>query len=72
MRRPADRHYCIVCFPLPEERTEEVPALFGSVLRLPYSYTNRDRMGKVVLVSPTRICYYESGADAIRELPWSP
>lgn len=67
-RVPARPHYCIVCFDLPGEQVEAVPSLARHLLQLPPFHTKANRMGKVILVRPSRISYYEFGRPRVHYL----
>jgi len=46
-----DAHFCVVCFALPDSRTDEMPGLLRTVFRLPAFRTKARRMGKVLRVA---------------------
>ena len=69
-RTAPDARYCILCFALPRERRLEIPLLMRRLFSLPDFRTRADRMGKVVLVSPTRIRYYQSPRGPILTVAW--
>lgn len=69
-RVQTDRRYCIVCFPLPDERVNEIPGLLRRLFRLPAFKTKAARMGKVARVSPAQVQLYEAGDSRIRKILW--
>jgi hypothetical protein len=69
-RVAAHPQYCIVCFPLPNERLNELPQRLRQLLRLPEFKTKAARMGKVILVSRQQIQYYVFGDKQIRRCAW--
>lgn len=58
-RIPADEHYCVLCFPLPNRRVHEIPNLLRRLFRIPVFKTKVARMGKVALVSHHQVQYYQ-------------
>jgi len=52
------RHYCVICFALPDSQVSELPALLRAVFRHPLFHTKAQRMGKVLRVTRTTISYY--------------
>ena len=48
-----DARYCILCFPLRNDKQYELSGLLRRLLRLPEFRTKRARMGKVAQVRPT-------------------
>jgi hypothetical protein len=69
-RLPAHPRYCIVCFPLPNERIEEIPDLLRELLHLPEFRTKAARMGKVIRASSEEIRYYQVGDPQTYSLAW--
>ena len=67
---PAHDRYCVVCFPLPNERIEEVPELLRRLLRLKEFRTKAARLGKVIRASTEEIRYYQAGDPAVYALQW--
>jgi hypothetical protein len=65
-----DARYCILCFPLRNEKQYELPGLLRRLLRLPEFRTKRARMGKVAQVSPTHIEYWQLGDEQLHRLFW--
>jgi hypothetical protein len=55
---PADKRYCIICFPLARERVKEIPSLLRQVLKLSPFKTKAGRMGTVVRVTKNFVQYY--------------
>ncbi|MBI1928788.1 hypothetical protein HYR99_31650 [Candidatus Poribacteria bacterium] len=68
-RTPADRRYCILCFPLPIRRVHEISGLLRRVFRLPEFRTKVARMGKVALVGHQQVQYYQVGDSQRYSLP---
>ena len=65
-----DARYCILCFPLRNEKQYELPGLLRRLLRLPEFRTKRARMGKVAQVRPTHIEYWQLGDEQLHRLIW--
>jgi hypothetical protein len=63
--RPS-RHYCILTFELPKERSLEIPRLTRLVLQFDLFKAKATRMGKVIRWTPTRIEYYEADRRVIQ------
>ena len=61
--------YCVVNVVLPRERVREVPDLLHRLFRHPEFKTKASRMGKVIIVAPDHIEYYET-EWRLRFLPW--
>lgn len=57
-RVAADKRYCVICFPLPRERTHEIPDLLRQVLKLKQFDTKARRMGRVIRVTTSSVHYY--------------
>ena len=68
-RTPTDNRYCVLCFPLPHSRVDEISELISRQLRLPEFRTKAARMGKVALVSRQQVQYYQVGASQRYSLP---
>ena len=69
-RVSAHPRYCIVCFPLPNERLSEIPNRLRRLFHLPEFKTKAARMGKAVLAGRQQIQYYEIGSRRICTLRW--
>lgn len=69
-RVPADRRYCVICLPLPNERQGEIPAILRRLFRLPDFKKKSARMGKVVYASETRIQLYQVREERVRTVEW--
>ena len=65
-----DASYCILCFPLRNDKQYELPRLLRRLLRLPEFRTKRARMGKVAQVRPTHIEYWQLGDEQLHRLIW--
>ena len=68
-RTAADRHFCVACFPLTDDRAGEIPELLRRLLQLPEFRTKRERQGKVIRASQTQVQYYPHDGR-IRTLSW--
>lgn len=66
----AQPSYCIVAVPLRQHESLFAADWLRRCLRLPQFRTKASRMGKVILLRPTHIEYYESNRQII-ELEWS-
>jgi hypothetical protein len=58
-RMRADARYCVLCFPLPGGRVEEVGARMRRLFRWPEFKTKKARMGKVAFVGAKEIDFYQ-------------
>jgi hypothetical protein len=65
-----DARYCILCFPLRNEKQYELPGLLRRLLRLPEFRTKAARMGKVAQVSLTHIEYWQLSDERLHRLIW--
>jgi hypothetical protein len=52
------RHFCVVCFPLPDSQAGAIPTLLRRVLRHHLFRTKVLRMGKVLRVTQDAVSYY--------------
>lgn len=68
-RVPADGRYCIVCFPISNERQGEIPELLRRLFRLSEFKTKAARMGKVARAGKAVVQYYRFD-NIIRLLAW--
>ncbi|MGH7449982.1 MAG: hypothetical protein ACRENG_01420 [bacterium] len=57
-KSPADKRYCIICFPFPRHRIKEIPDLLRQVLKLKQFNTKAGRMGTVMRVTKKAVHYY--------------
>jgi hypothetical protein len=64
-----DRHFCVVCFALPDSRAGEIPTQLRAVFRVPIFETKARRMGKVLRVTHTTVSYYTYRERESRTLP---
>jgi hypothetical protein len=55
---PADKRYCVVCFPIADSQAAEIPQRLRSLLRRSEFSTRATRMGKVIRVTDREITYY--------------
>jgi len=69
-RQSADRHYCLACFPLPDDRTDEIAGSLRRLFRVSSFATKQARCGKVARVAPSGVRYYAVGERRTRFLPW--
>jgi hypothetical protein len=67
----ADESYCALCFPLPDDRAEEVGILTRRLFRLPEFKTKKARMGKVAFVGSKEIYFYQAHDPRVHTLSWS-
>ncbi len=65
-----DARYCILCFPLRNDKQYELPGLLRRLLRLPEFRTKRARVGKVAQVRPTHVEYWQLGDEQLHRLIW--
>lgn len=66
----ADKHYCIACFPLPDDRTDEISELLRKLFHCTEFKTKRARRGKVALVNQVRVRYYQINDSRLHTLIW--
>lgn len=69
-RIAAAKQYCITCFPLPDERVDEISDLLRRLFRFQGFKTKQARQGKVALVSHAQVQYYQIYSPRIHVLPW--
>ena len=69
-RVPADRHFCMICLPLPDERVNEISTLLRRLFRFPEFGSRRARCGKIVLLSHTQVKYYQTADSQVRIIEW--
>jgi hypothetical protein len=69
-RVSADERYCIVCLQLSTSRADEIPSLLRRLFRLPGFKTKAERMGKVVLLNPQWVRYYQVPENQIHLIGW--
>jgi len=62
--------YCVICFPVPNERQSEIPSLFLALHRHPHFRTERQRLGKILRVTSSDILFYEGSRAQITRLTW--
>ena len=67
-RMVPDRHFCILCFALPDQRLGELPRLLRRVFATKVFRTRRSRLGKIARVAPHRIGYYTADSWAVRTI----
>ena len=61
-----DRHFCVICFPLPDSQVSAIPGLLRGVFRHPLFRVKTERMGKVLRVTRDTISYYTHRDAQIR------
>lgn len=66
-----NRGYCIVCFPLTDDRVDEIPNLLRQLFRLQEFCTKQARRGKIARVSHRQIRYYEHPSFEVHSLAWN-
>ncbi len=69
-RITAERHYCVTCFPLPDDRVDEISNLLRRLFRWVEFKTKRARRGKVALVSHAQVQYYQVYDSQVHLLVW--
>jgi len=69
-RLQADERFCVVCFPLPDDRATEIPELLRRLFCLAPFATKGARSGKVARITQARIRYYEVGSALVHSLGW--
>ncbi len=70
-RIAADRHYCMACFPLSDDRVDEISDLLRRLFRFVEFKTKQARRGKVALVSHAQVRYYQVHDRQIHTLLWT-
>jgi uncharacterized protein (DUF433 family) len=68
--RLCDKAYCIIYFHIASEKQEQIPILLRRLFKIPDFATIRERMGKVVRVSPEGIRYYERNVPGEQRMSW--
>lgn len=68
----AEKAYCVTCFPLPDDRVDEISGLLRQLFRFSEFGTKRARCGKVALVSHTQVRYYQPSGGQVYTLSWPP
>ena len=61
-----DRHFCVICFSLPDSQVSVIPGLLRGVFRHPLFRVKTERMGKVLRVTRDTISYYTHRDAQIR------
>ena len=69
-RLAPDKHFCMLCFALPDERVTELPGLLRRVFATEPFRTRGKRLGKVGRVTARRLQYYKTDSWAVRTIPW--
>jgi hypothetical protein len=69
-RLTAEDAYCMICFPLTDDRVSEIPDLLRRLFRFPEFGTKQARCGKVVRVSQAQIQYYRINDNQMYTLAW--
>lgn len=70
-RIQAEHSFCVACFPLPDDRVDEIAGLLRRLFRLPEFKSKRKRRGKVALVSQAQVQYYQVNDPQVYRLDWS-
>ncbi len=58
-RTPLHKNYCLICFVLPNDRIEEIPALLQKLFAMKSFKTKASRMGKALRVRRKHVDYYD-------------
>lgn len=69
-RLAPDKRMAIACFDLPHQRARDISRLLRRLLGLPGFRTRRERMGKIVRVSPDKVQFYTTDSWAVQTLNW--
>jgi hypothetical protein len=67
-----DRHFCVICFPLPDSQANAIPELLRGVFRNQPFRIKTARMGKVLRVTRETISYYTHRDSRIRVMAMLP
>jgi hypothetical protein len=67
-RIQADKRYCVLCFPLPNRRAQEIPEQLRQLFQLGEFKTKTARMGKVALVTVQQVEYYDLNSRHLRSV----
>ena len=69
-RVQADRHFCMICVPLPDDRVNEISELLRRLFRFAEFSSRRARCGKIVLLSHTQVKYYQTPGGQVHIIGW--
>lgn len=53
-----DRHFCVICFALPDSQVSAIPGLLRKVMQHTLFRTKSARMGKVLRITHEVVAYY--------------
>lgn len=65
---PVDRHYCVICFSLPDSRIQDIPQALRHIFQRAEFSSKASRMGKVIRVTGQSIRYYTIHDKTVRIL----
>ncbi len=65
-----DNVYCLIYFHLSSKQQAQIPVLLRRLFRIEGFRSIRERMGKVVCISPGRIRYYQRSIQGEQHLDW--
>lgn len=66
----ASQEYCIACFPLTDDRVDEISILLRRLFRFAEFKTKQARCGKIALVSQANVQYYQAHPIRLYRLTW--
>lgn len=69
-RAAAEKAFCLLCLKLTTDQTDELSPLLRRLFKLAEFNTKRARLGKVALVSPRSVQYYDVVSDLVHILGW--
>jgi hypothetical protein len=64
------RHFCVICFTLPDARAVEISSLLRSLLHQPLFATKKQRMGTILRVTNHDVSYYTVMDRRIKTIQW--
>lgn len=65
-----DRHFCVICFPLSDDRAGEIPALLRRFFRLSQFRSKQARRGTVLRLTQAQVQFYQAGDNQVHVLMW--
>lgn len=69
-RMVPDRHFCVLCIALSDQRVAELSGLVRRVFATDSFRTRRSRLGKIARVAPRRLQYYTMVSWAVQTIDW--
>ena len=66
----ASKEYCLACFPLTDDRVDEISPLLRRLFRFTEFKTKQARCGKIALVSHANVQYYQGHPIKLYRLAW--